>query len=227
MGCLAVIPARGGSKGIPRKNLQEIGGRSLVARGIDTCMAAAAVDEVLVTTDDVEIAEAARSAGADVIQRPPELADNFIMPDPAVAHALKEYKATRAKTPEIVLFLQCTSPLTHSSDIDGAYKKFIETSADSLVAVTPAHAFLWQETQDGGLSAINHDSSVRLGRQEINGEFRETGSFYMMRVAVFLEKRHRFFGRVVGYEIPAERAVDIDTPFDLKLAKLLLKSQAN
>jgi CMP-N-acetylneuraminic acid synthetase len=224
MTCIAVIPARGGSKGIPRKNLQKVGGIPLVVRAVNSCLEARSIERVVVSTDDQEIAEVSRSCGAEVIVRPAELADDVIMPDASVVHAIDTLWQEESYEPEDVFLLQCTSPLTTFQDLDCAYRKFAENKADSLLAVTPSHMFLWKNCDGVDLAAINHDSSVRIARQEIIDEYRETGAFYLMRVSGFMETHHRFFGRIVGYEIPSNRSIDIDDFSDLKLANLMLES---
>ena len=227
MSYVAVIPARGGSKGIPRKNLQEVGGVPLIVRGINSCLGARSIDRVVVSTDDQEIRKISEIAGAEVIMRPADLSDDVIMPDAAVIHAIETLRDHEGYEPDNVLFLQCTSPLTTANDLDLACAQFSAEGADSLVSVTSNHSFLWKRAADGTLSAINHDSRVRIGRQEINEEYRETGAFYLMRVKPFLESGHRFFGRIIGYEMPADRSVDIDEPFDLKMANMMLEGGAN
>src|ERR687888_2652879 len=127
---LALIPARGGSKGIPRKNLATLAGRPLLAWTIDAALGSRAVTRTVVSTEDDEIAEAARSLGAEVLTRPPELADDDTPMQPVIAHALGELGA-----PDVLVLLQPTSPLRRAEHVDEAVELLVATGADSLLSV--------------------------------------------------------------------------------------------
>lgn len=212
-GTVAIIPARGGSKGLPRKNVLPLAGKPLVAHNIDAARAARLVDRVVVSTDDPEIAAVARAYGAEVVDRPAELSGDLASSEAALLHALAVL-SDQGYHPDVLVFLQCTSPLTTPEDIDAAAAAVIE-GADTALTVTPFHYFLWTAAGEG----VNHDKSVRLMRQQREPEFLETGSVYAMRVAGFLETRHRFFGRTAMVEIPVERRLEIDEPADFRLAE--------
>ena len=124
--------------------------------------------------------------------------------------------------PDLVAFLQCTSPLTTAQDIDGTINALIEQDADSALAVTPFHYFLWQEDASGNAVGINHDKMVRLPRQQREPQFVETGAVYIMWAEQFRIARHRFFGRTAVYTMPTERHWEIDEPSDLIVAESLL-----
>lgn len=210
---VAIIPARGGSKGLPRKNVLPLAGKPLVAHSIDAARAARLIDRVVVSTDDPEIAAVARAYGADVVDRPAELAGDLASSEAALLHALGVL-AEGGDTPDVLVFLQCTSPLTTAEDIDAAAAAVIE-GADTALTVAPFHYFLW--TADG--EGVNHDKSVRLMRQQRKPEFLETGAVYAMRAPGFLEAKHRFFGRTALVETPIERRLEIDEPEDFRLAE--------
>ena len=129
---IAIIPARGGSKGVPGKNLRRVGGRSLVERAIDSCRAARLVDDVYVTTDDAEIARTAEAAGAKVIMRPVELASDTASSESALLHALDQL-AMISEEPEVVVFVQCTSPFIAPDDLDRGIEMIIHDHADSVL----------------------------------------------------------------------------------------------
>jgi N-acylneuraminate cytidylyltransferase len=222
--CCAVIPARGGSKGIPGKNLKRIAGQPLVAWTIQAARRARHVQRVIVSTDDPAIAQVARDHGAEVVERPPELSTDAASSESALLHALDHLERTEDYRPELLVFLQCTSPLTEASDIDGAVEQLLAHQADSACSVTRFHYFVWRRAADGA-EGINHDKRVRLRRQDREPEFLETGAVYVMRVAGFRAARHRFFGTTVLYETPAERVCEIDEPIDLQLAELRLLEQ--
>jgi len=222
MECLAVIPARGGSKGLPRKNLQTVGGVPLVVRAVRSALAASHITRTVVSTDNEEIAGVVRDAGAEVVMRPAELADDIIMPDLAVLHVLETLVSEENYHPDLVCFIQCTSSLTKPDDLDRGIETLLEQEADSLLSVFPTHVFLWRRTSDGLAESVGHNSNViRKGRQELEPQYREVGAFYVMRTDGFIAARNRFFGRVALYEMPPERSVDIDTPLDLELAEFL------
>ena len=223
---IAVIPARAGSKGIPGKNLRQVAGRSLVARAVAAALAAEMVDEVVVSTDGDAIAAEAVAAGARVVRRPAGLAGDEASSESALLHALdtvapRNPDGAARRGPEVLLFLQATSPFIDPADLDRAANRVLEGAADSVLAAAPSHAFLWRLAEDGSAVAVNHDAATRPRRQDRAPEFRETGAFYAVRVAAFREARHRFVGRVELAVVPASTAIDIDEPHDLALASAL------
>lgn len=217
---LAVIPARGGSKGIPRKNLMPVGGHALVARSVAAARAASGVGRIVVSTDDDEIAEVARAAGAEVVRRPPALADDQASSEAALLHVLETLERETGYRPELLVFLQCTSPLTIAEDIDGTIGALVRDHADCALAVARCHHFLWRATPDGA-AGVNHDPARRLRRQDREPEFVETGAVYVMRAAGFVRARHRFFGRIALHELPRRRWLEIDEPDDALVATAL------
>lgn len=214
-----IVPARGGSKGIPSKNLRPVNGVPLVARAVTTAHAAASVDRVFVTTDDPEIARIARDAGAELIDRPAELSGDEASSESALLHALDVLDRRGEQVPDIIVMMQCTSPFTVPSDVDGTVA-LVEQGADCAFTAAPTHAFLWRPGPNGAV-AVNHDASTRSRRQDRPQEFVETGAVYAMRTTTFREARHRFFGRASLFEVPANRALEIDEPRDLELAEAM------
>ena len=225
MKVVALIPARGGSKGIPRKNLQPIGGIPLVARAILTAKAASRVDRVLVSTDDPEIASVARSYGAEVVMRPADLSGDTASSESALLHALDQLER-EGDLPDLLVFLQCTSPLLLPEDVDGTIETLIEQEADSAFTGTSFYHFIWKQEGERGGVGVNHDPRVRPRRQEREGQYLETGGAYVMRVAGFRETRHRFFGKTALYLLPQARAFEIDEPLDLVIAEALHQEMA-
>ncbi len=213
MSVVAVIPARGGSKGVPGKNVALVGGRALVARAVDAARRAELVDRVLVSTDDRLIAEAAREAGAEVVVRPAELASDAASSESALLHALDSY----APEAVVAVLVQCTSPFLDSSDLDGVIHPVLDGEADSAFTAAPSHGFLWRP--DG--SGVNHDPGHRARRQDRAVELLETGAAYAMRVSGLRCQGHRFFGRVRPVVVDPSRTLEIDEPDDLARARLL------
>lgn len=218
---LAVIPARGGSKGIPGKNLREVGGQPLVARAVAAARAARRVGRVVVSTDDAAIAAVARAAGAEIAWRPESLARDETSTE-AVLLDLLDGLERAGQVPELLLLLQCTSPLTTAAEVDGTLDKMLSTGADSALTVSPIHAFLWCHDAEGRAVGVNHDWRQRPRRQDRRAEFVETGAVYAMRTAGFRAARHRFFGKVALHVAPRSRWLEVDEPGDLQVAAALL-----
>ncbi|MGW5687714.1 N-acetylneuraminate synthase family protein [Nonomuraea sp. NPDC003754] len=213
MRVLAVIPARGGSAGIPLKNLAQVGGVPLVTRAVKAALGAELVDQVVVSTDHEGIAAAAREAGATVVERPAELSGGAASSESAVLHALDALGGD----PEVVVLVQCTSAFIDPADLSQAVRRVLDGEADAVLSGAPSHAFLW--TPDG--AGINHDRSTRQMRQDRPAEFRETGAFYVMRTAGLREHGHRFFGEVTVQPVPTRHAIEIDEPEDLETVRAL------
>jgi YrbI family 3-deoxy-D-manno-octulosonate 8-phosphate phosphatase len=223
---LVVIPARGGSKGIPRKNVRPVGGKPLLAWSIEAARASKRVNRVAVSTDDLEIASVAQRFGAEVIERPEVISGDSASSESALLHALDFLKRSEGYEPDILVFLQCTSPLTAPEDIDGVIKAMERDGADTAVAVIPFHYFLWRHDDSGDGVGINHDKRVRLLRQDREPQYLESGAVYVMKADGFRQAKHRFFGRTALYEMPAERRWEIDDPVDMEVAEVLLRARS-
>ncbi|MFI6699572.1 cytidylyltransferase domain-containing protein [Streptomyces sp. NPDC050509] len=228
MTVLAVIPARGGSKGVPAKNLAAVGGIPLVVRAVRACLAARRVTDVVVSTDDALIAEAARTAGAEVVLRPAAIAGDTATSEDAVLHAMDAHGATRgqgAGDPDVVLLVQCTSPFLTAEDLDGVTGAVTEDGADTALTVAPTHGFVWRQDGAGRTEpdgyGVNHDKANRPRRQDRPQEYLETGAAYAMRADGFRTARHRFFGRTALVPTDPARVLEIDDPHDLARARLL------
>ncbi|MET8611410.1 MULTISPECIES: N-acylneuraminate cytidylyltransferase [Streptomyces] len=220
---LAVIPARGGSKGVPAKNLAPVGGVPLVARAVRECRATRLVTDVVVSTDDQAIAAAARAAGAEVVLRPAAIAGDTATSEAAVLHAMDAHEALHGAVVDTVLLVQCTSPFLVREDIDGVAGAVVEDGADTAVTVAPFHGFVWRddETGTGGGAGVNHDKSYRPRRQDRPQDFLETGAAYAMDAAGFRKHLHRFFGRTELVRTDPARVLEIDDPHDLARARAL------
>lgn len=221
---LAVIPARGGSKGVPAKNLASVGGVPLVARAVRECRATRLVTDVVVSTDDQAIAVAAREAGAEVVLRPAAIAGDTATSEAAVLHAMDTHEALHGAAVDAVLLVQCTSPFIVREDIDGVAAAVVENGADTAVTVAPFHGFVWRDgdagSTDGGFG-VNHDKSYRPRRQDRPQDLLETGAAYAMDAAGFREHGHRFFGRTELVRTDPARVLEIDDPHDLARARAL------
>ncbi|MGW0992789.1 cytidylyltransferase domain-containing protein [Streptomyces sp. NPDC002520] len=220
---LAVIPARGGSKGVPAKNLMPVGGIPLVARAVRECRASRLVTDVVVSTDDQAIAAAARQAGAEVVLRPAAIAGDTATSEAAVLHAMDAHEALHGARVDVVLLVQCTSPFIIREDVDGVAGAVAENGADTAVTVAPFHGFVWRESEEeseGGVG-VNHDKSYRPRRQDRPQDFLETGAAYAMDAAGFRKHNHRFFGHTELVRTDPARVLEIDDPHDLARARAL------
>ncbi|RIX31342.1 acylneuraminate cytidylyltransferase [Amnibacterium setariae] len=213
-----MIPARGGSKGVPGKNVAPVGGVPLVARAVRAALAAGIAD-VRVSTDDAAIAAAAEAAGARLIERPAAIAGDTASSESALLHAL-DVLAAEGVEPTVLAFLQATSPFIEPAPLARAVRRALDGEADSVLSAFETYAFLWRRGEDGA-AGVNHDASFRPRRQEREPHFQETGAFYVLRTAGFREAGFRFFGRVAIEEVSATRAVEIDDAHELGLARAL------
>jgi len=222
---VAFIFARGGSKGVPGKNLRRLSGKSLLAHAIEAARAAAAVERIVVSTDDEDIAAAARQCGAEVpFLRPSELATDDAPEWLAWRHALGEIG-------DVGLFVSVptTAPLRAAVDIDACVARFREGDCDAVFAVTPAAHnpyFNMVTIDDDGLArlAISPDTEVRR-RQSAPPVFDITTVCYVVSPSFIESADGLFDGRIGVVEVPPERAVDIDTELDLKIAEALIDNK--
>lgn len=222
---VAIIPARGGSKGIPKKNIVPLLGKPLIHYTIEAALNADKIDKVYVSTDCDEIAQSSTTAGAEIIHRPDDIAGDIASSEDAILHALKTIDASEGAKPELVVFLQCTSPFTTSEDIDSTIGAMQGANAQSAFAACDFHYFVWQIDNSGEAVGINHDKSHRPMRQQREQQLLEAGSVYVMEVEGFIKEKHRFFGKTVTHIIPTDRVFEIDDPEDLVIAEAILKSK--
>lgn len=218
---LCVIPARGGSKGVPRKNLLDVGGKPLIAWTIEQALAVRGLD-VLVSTDDEEIAAVARSAGARVPWlRPAELAQDTTPTEPVVRHAIEQVTAEQGR-PESVMLLQATSPVRHDGTLARALSEFTDSGVDSMVGVVEQPPFIWRA---GAPPTAAYDVSARPRRQDLTDDsrrYRETGSLYLTRTGIYEQHDNRLGGRIGLFVMAEDEGIDIDTELDVALAARLL-----
>ncbi len=225
-GATAIIPARGGSQGLPGKNVARVGGVPLVARAVHAALAASRIGRVVVTTDDDAIAEAARNAGAEIVTRPAELAGATASSESALLHALEAFGSVGpgSESPDaaaITVFIQATSPFIDPADLDAAIERVATGERDAVFSAAPTHVFLWREDAVEGAAGVNHDAAHRPRRQDREPEYAETGAFYVFRTDGFREAGHRFFGRIGIQPVHPDHAIEIDDAADLARARAL------
>jgi N-acylneuraminate cytidylyltransferase len=217
---IAIITARGGSKGIPGKNIKSLGGKPLIAHSILDALEAQQVDRIYVTTDDPEIAQVSTDYGASIIHRPAELANDTASSESALIHALTEIEKSGIN-PELIVFLQCTSPLRTGLDIDRAIEQMRAENADSLLSVSPSHRFLWQKV-DNEAQSINYDYRDRPRRQDLNPQYMENGSIYIFKPWVLKELNNRLGGKISLFVMDEDQSWEIDSLQDFRYIEFLM-----
>ncbi|GAA2894654.1 acylneuraminate cytidylyltransferase [Microbacterium esteraromaticum] len=217
---VAIIPARGGSKGVPGKNLRRVGGMPLIERAVRSCTAADGVDLVVVSTDDAEITRIAEAAGARVVARPAELSGDTATSESALLHTLDVLAADGLDVGTVV-FVQATSPFIPREGIAEAVAHIAADRFDSVFSAFETYGFLWRRDADQHAAAINHDSTHRPRRQDREPHYLETGAFYAFTADGFRTAGHRFFGRIGIVEVPEASAIEIDDEHQLAVAGAL------
>jgi CMP-N,N'-diacetyllegionaminic acid synthase len=207
---------------VPRKNLLEVGGKPLLVHSIEHARAARRVDEVIVSTEDDEIAAVARDAGADVVVRPAELADATATSESAILHALD---ARDGDDPDLVVFLQATSPVRAPDDVDGAIELLLAEGADSLLSAHPETAHTW--VRDGGvLRSVSYDWRARRREQDMTAQLRENGSIYVFRPELLRREGNRLGGAIAVYEMDWWSSFQLDEPEHAELLDWILRGRS-
>ena len=213
----ALIPARGGSKCVPRKNLVDIGGKPLVALSIQQAMQSDLVTRVVVSSDCRNIGAVANACGADWLERPEHLSGDTATTETAIAHFLDHYK------PALVVLLQPTSPIRQPDDIDNAIAALRKAGADSLFSACAVEGYTWQLSDMGPLRP-NYDHEMRERRQ-VRGEvtLEENGSIYVFTPQIFRRFGNRLGGRIAHYLMHPLDSYQIDTPEDVAMVRELAR----
>jgi len=223
---MAIIPARGGSKGIPRKNIKPLGGRPLLYYTVDAAKKSDIFDKIIVSTDDAEIEKVSIKYGAHVVKRPGRISRDTSSTEQAVIHALWWLKKKEKYIPDVIILLQATSPLRTAPDIRAAYRKFREKNLDSLLSVTRNKAFIWKAKKDKFVP-VNYDYKSRPRRQDIKNQFRENGAIYITKNKTYKKSRNRLGGSIGYYIMNEERSMEVDTMLDFEAIRCFLKKSSN
>lgn len=224
---LGIIPARGGSKGVPRKNLRLLAGKPLLSYAIDEAKKSLRLNQFLVSTDDEEIATIAKQEGAWVpFLRPSELAEDDSTALSVIKHAVNFYENDTQRQVDIAVYLQPTSPMRNSEDIDSSIELCISSKADQVVSVVEVeHRYSPNSLlvlKDGYLtSALSIADEAKLLRQLKPKYYARNGPAVLVLSRKAVEKGSLYEGRTVPYIMPVERSLDIDSEFDFKLAEFL------
>ena len=227
MSVIAFIFARGGSKGLPGKNIRPLGGKPLIAWSIDQAKAVKRIDRVIISTDSEEIAAVARQYGAEVpFMRPAELARDNSPEWLAWRHALTCLLETEGKLPEVMLSLPATAPLRLPIDIENSLDKYSVGDVDMVITVTDAHRSPYfnmvKSNDDGTVGLVIPPPSAIARRQDAPQVFDMTTVTYVARPEFVMTHNSLFEGRIRAVHVPVERAIDIDTLLDFQFAESLL-----
>lgn len=212
----AIIPARGGSKGIPRKNLQLVGGKTLIERSILLAQKSGIFEEIIVSTDSTEIAAVAERCGATVHHREPKTATDNARSEDALHNAIADLQPSTSH----IGFLECTSPFIDPEDLIKAWHQLLKSDSDCLFSASHSHELHWNQTPTG-VTPLGHDPMNQTTRQLRAPTMVETGAFYLFSSSGFKIHKNRFFGNIEAYLVPRAHALEIDYPEDLLIANVL------
>jgi len=222
---LAIIPARSGSKRIPKKNIRILYGKPLLVYTIDAVKNSNHVTRFIVSTEDDKIAQVSQSFGAEVIMRPPELARDDSPTEDVIINVLEQLRNKEQYTPDLIILLQPTSPLRTTEDIDTAIKTFLTSTRDSLISVTEYdHTPYWAFRIEKGVLKPEFTQGSLKRSQDVPKLYRPNGSIFITRMETFLKNRSFYTNQIIPYIMPRERSIDIDDEFDFSLAEFLLKT---
>jgi CMP-N-acetylneuraminic acid synthetase len=228
---VALICARGGSKGVPDKNIRPLGGRPLIAWAIAQARAVPRVGRVIVSTDSEAIATAAREAGAEVpFMRPAELATDTASEWLSWQHALGYLRASDGEYPDALMVVPATAPLRAVDDLEHCLDEFERGDVDTVITVTDAHRSPYfnmvTARPDGYVGVVLPPPAAVVRRQDAPPVYDMTTVGYVSRPPYVMASKGLFEGRVRAVHVPAERALDLDTPLDFQIAELLIQKEA-
>ena len=222
MEVLSIIPARGGSKGIPSKNIVKINNKPLLYYTVDASLKSKFVNRTIVSTDDKKIKKVALSLGTEVIVRPKKLANDTIGLEPTINHVLEYLKTNENYTPDIILILQNTSPLRNSTHIDEALTLFKNKKYDSMLSGFSYYTFLWKKKKDSSIKPLSYDPNKRPNHQKMDEQLYENGAFFATTLSAFKNSNCRISGKIGFYKMPIELSYNIDTIEDLNDVKRIM-----
>lgn len=224
---IAVIPARGGSKSIPRKNLVPVNGKPLIAYTIEAALKARHISKVVVSSEDEEILTVAEKYGAELINRPPELATDTAMPEQVVYHAIKELER-QGEIFDVLALLQPIAPLRDHDDLDQAFDLFYAKDATALISVyeplhTPYKTF--KLSKKGFIVGLVNNKYPFTRRQDLPQAFMPNGAIYIININDFIQTQCLFTSKTTHFLMPLEKSIDIDSLEDIKELEKILKQK--
>lgn len=219
---LAIIPARGGSKGVPKKNIKLFNGLPLIAHSIEYAKSSKLISDIIVTTDSEEIKSIASQYNADIINRPKNISGDSASTESAIEHVLSEIN----NVPDIIILLQPTSPLRPKNSLDKAINTFIKNKYDTLLSISPSHKFFWKLSNNNDTPSPNYNYKKRPRRQDLSKKdinYIENGSLYIFTYEHFKKNKNRLGGRI-GYTIFSEEySMEIDSKIDFTILEQISK----
>jgi len=223
-----IIPARGGSKGIPGKNIMPVAGKPLIAHSIEHGLQAGLSDGVYVSTDDDNIARVSKAHGARVIRRPSNLATDIATSESALLHAVEAIEKESGKRLDLVVFLQATSPVRTAADVDGAIETLRRENADSLFSGSPLADFCIWQSKGQELSSVSYDYKSRKRRQDFDGKYYlENGSIYVFKPDILRQYGNRLGGKMAIYEMEMWKSFEIDSMEGAELCEWYILNRLN
>jgi len=218
----AIILARGGSKGIPKKNIIDFCGKPLIFWTIDQCLKSKYINNVWVSSESDEILDIATKYGSETIKRPIEISGDFVSSEVAWLHAIDYIK--KKQDIDIIVAPQVTSPLRESKDFDKALEQYKKNGFDSMFSSSISEdLFLWQKNALDGLESINYDYINRKRRQDNQLQIIENGSFYIFTSEIIKKYKNRFGGKIGHFQMEFWKMIEIDNIEDLRICNALMK----
>jgi CMP-N,N'-diacetyllegionaminic acid synthase len=223
MRAIAIIPARGGSKGVRRKNLLPVCGKPLLVWTIEQAKRARGIESVWVTSDNEEILVTGERYGAYPINRPPEISGDAASSESAWLHALQFVETTTGAV-DTVVGMQATSPVREPSDVDLALDMFVADGLDSLLTCCEIQDFfIWRFQPDGVPASVNYDYRARLPRQRIDTRYLENGSFYIFKPETLRKYQNRLGGKIGIFVMEKHKMFQVDQPDDVRLCEGIMR----
>jgi len=221
---IAIIPARAGSKGIPKKNIVDFCGKPLITWTIRQALKSRYLGDVYVSSDGIEILNISARAGAKTIRRPKSLSGDRTSSEAVLIHALSHIEKVTGRV-DYVVFLQATSPLREGNDIDAAIAKFIKTGSDSLFSASLLEDFCAWERRGGQFKSLTFNYKKRGRRQEKKPYYLENGSIYIFSPKVLKKYKNRLGGKIGVYFMPMWKSHEIDSREDIPLCAFYMKNK--
>lgn len=222
---LAIIPARGGSKGLPRKNILDLGGKPLIAWTIEASLSSKFITKTVVSSDDNEIIKISKQYKSDVIKRPSYLAQDTTSSEAVVNHVINELKK-EAQIFEYIVLLQPTSPLRDVENIDAAFEILFNSDATALISVNEIDNKIlkaFKDNEDGYIEGVSNNKYPFIRRQNLPKTYLSNGSIYIIEEKKFSKKKKFYTNKTIKYIMDGIKSLDVDTLSDLEKAKKYLK----
>jgi len=227
---LAIIPARGGSKGLKRKNILDFMGKPLIAHTIEQAKNSKYISRIIVSTEDEGIAAISKEYGAEIpFMRPNELASDSSSANDVIEYTVKELEKREGYKPDLICLLQCTSPLRTSEDIDNTINKLFSTNSDSAVSITEAKSnpYWTNILVDDKLQYFIEKGKEIKRRQDLPKIYELNGAVYVVKTNAFLKEKTLETQNITGYIMKEENSIDIDNIIDFKIAEIIYTHNMN